>query len=122
MTPPAPLVLVIDGDLRAHLARAVAQHALWCRTNGVPMPPALTRLLDELARPGAAQDGQERPTRDVDAGVPDAAPVLLTYEAAGRRLGVSARSVRRLVAGGRLRAVRIGRAVRIPVDAIEEVA
>lgn len=37
-------------------------------------------------------------------------------------LGVSLRTVRRWVAGGRLRATRVGRSVRIPVDAYRDAA
>ena len=40
-------------------------------------------------------------------------PMALTYDEAGRAMGVSPRTVWGLVASGKLRAVRIGRCVRI---------
>ena len=43
----------------------------------------------------------------------DGAPALLTYEGAGRVLGVSPRTVWGLVRAGKLRAARFGRSVRI---------
>ncbi len=45
---------------------------------------------------------------------------LLTIEEAGQALGTSARFPRRLVAERRIRFVKIGKHVRIPVSAVEE--
>ncbi len=45
---------------------------------------------------------------------------LLTLDEAGERLGTGLRFARRLVAERRIRFVRIGRHVRIPVSALEE--
>lgn len=42
----------------------------------------------------------------------------MTISEAARRLGVSPRTVQRQVAAGRLPAIRLGRSVRIPADAV----
>ncbi|MPY92955.1 MAG: helix-turn-helix domain-containing protein [Acidimicrobiia bacterium] len=66
-------------------------------------------------RRGAALNGQQRPT--VQAGSESVhtghVPLAHNYERAAARLGVSARTVRRLVVSGELPTVRIGRSVRI---------
>lgn len=46
--------------------------------------------------------------------------LLLTLEEAGELLGTTVRFPRRLISERRIRFVRVGRHVRIPVDAIEE--
>lgn len=48
-----------------------------------------------------------------------AAPLAVTYREAGRRLSVCERTIATLVRNGRLRAVKAGRAVRIPVVELE---
>ena len=42
----------------------------------------------------------------------------MTIAEAARRLGVSSRTVQRQVAAGKMPALRLGRSVRIPVDAV----
>lgn len=116
----AAVVVVVDAGLRAHLARALAEHRRWLRVNRVAVPAGFDALLEAVA--SAASGGPGGPVVGPPAGPVDAGPVLLDYETAGRRLSLSARTVRRLVAEGRLRAVRVGRAVRIPASAIEEFA
>ena len=51
---------------------------------------------------------------------PSDARLALTYREAAQTLGVSERTVWQLVRDGKLKACRIGRAVRIPVSAIEQ--
>lgn len=95
------LVLVLDDRSRVHLARALAEHAGWCRRNAVSMPDDLAGLLDALAD----SRGRSRPT----VSVPDEPPVTISYETAAARLGVSRRTVGRWVVSGRL--VRVGRRI-----------
>lgn len=49
---------------------------------------------------------------------PEAAPVLLTVEEAARRLALGVKTTRALIRGGSLRAVRIGRTVRVPASEV----
>jgi excisionase family DNA binding protein len=51
--------------------------------------------------------------------VGDDGAVMLSYRAAGARLGVSDRTIRRMVAAGRLPVVRVGASPRVPVAALE---
>lgn len=103
------VVLGLPDTTAQHLLRAVAQHARWCRSNGVALPPDLTRLLAELA-PG----GQRRPTLEPVALEPHHdAVLLLDYDGAAARLGVSSRTVRRLTAAGKLPVVGVGGCKRI---------
>jgi excisionase family DNA binding protein len=60
-----------------------------------------------------ASGGQGRPTFDVHAEVGDR--VAVTYEDAARRLSVSSRTVRRLIANGELPRVMIGGCARVAV-------
>ncbi len=50
---------------------------------------------------------------------PTAIKLALTYREAGDSVGVCERTIWQLVSDGRLKACRIGRAVRIPVAEIE---
>jgi excisionase family DNA binding protein len=96
-------VLGLDDVVAQHLVRAVAEHARWCRTNGILLPSVLADLLAALAC-----DGQERPPVAPPVFEPDDGAVLLfDYHAAGRRLGVSERTVRRLAAAGKLAVVNV---------------
>lgn len=109
MTGNGVVVLGLADDVAAHLVRAIAQHGRWCRDNGVRVPAQLSQLLSELA-----STGQARPT--VATFTPeahDASVLLLDYDAAAGRLGVSARTVRRLTAAGALPVVEVGGCRRI---------
>lgn len=108
-----PVVLLVgslEPRLASHLIHALTDHQRWCRTNGIPWPPALNGLIE-----GLANGGQRRPTDAPVADGRDDESMLLTldYQTAARRLSVSGRTVRRLVADGRLRAVTVGGSPRI---------
>lgn len=98
----AAALLVLSDTLSAHISRALVEHLRWCRRNGVAEPPELAALL-------AALSGQERPNLATQGERADPDAVLLGYAAAGARLGISARTVRRRVAEGRIPVVRDGR-------------
>lgn len=105
---PTPLVLMVGdlgGQVTAHLVRALVEHDQWCRTNGVGVPAELRGLLGALS----ARSGQERPTSPSSPapGEGDRMLLALDYEAVATRLGVSVRTVRRLVSTGDLPAVSI---------------
>ena len=98
--------------LALHLSTAIAAHRRQLRRDAVPCPPGLAELevlLLDVARNG----GQMRPefapaARGFDNFRMDDR-LLLTYEEAGKLLGLAERSVRRLVADGKLLAVDTGR-------------
>jgi excisionase family DNA binding protein len=109
-------MILIDTDPHVvwHLHKALVEHRTWCRTNGLPVPDVIGRLLEETH---AARNGQQRPTLPLPAGVlHDSArgddSALLGPADAAAWLTVSTRTLRRLVAEGRLPVVRIGRTVR----------
>lgn len=111
---PELLVLALDGPSRAHLARALEQHDRWCRTNGLPVPATLVRLAGACA----VRNGQNRPDRgDEDLGG-EHGPMALAfkYDEAGRLLGVSERTIRRLVSSRELAAIDVAGARRIARD------
>ncbi len=100
----------LDQAVRDHLRVALAAHFKWCRTQELAVPVDLRALFDWVDR-----GGQARPARaPVEAAGDDAAMRLaLTYEQAGERLGVSSRTIRRLVEAGTLPAVEVASARRI---------
>lgn len=112
------ILIDLDAAERAHLRRALAAHQVWCRCNGIAFPESLRPLVDrssqERPRVGEALDLDDAP--DVTSG----AEAMMTYAEAGVQLRLSARSVRRRVADGELRAVSIGGARRIRRDDLDE--
>lgn len=103
----------MDDTLANHLTRALTAHQQWCRTNGILVPDALNALLLGLS----ARPGQERTSVGVAEGNGDGGRMLLAldFADAGTRLGVSERTVRRLVATGQLLAVSIAGCRRVRV-------
>lgn len=102
------ILLLDDPAVRAHLLAAVRRHVRQCVADGTPVPAGLTALARHLAASG----GQARPgfVSGVDGAEDSGVDTLLTipYAEAARRLSVSERSVRRLVADGELTAVPVG--------------
>ncbi len=107
------MILFSDSDrLHRHLTRAIELYARACHADGGVLP-------SELADLYAAMNGPERTKLEDDADERDVASmsILLTYQEAADRLGVSERTLRRLAARGDLATVSIGRARRIrPAD------
>ncbi|MDP9402120.1 MAG: helix-turn-helix domain-containing protein [Actinomycetota bacterium] len=105
------LVLDLDRQSAGHLAVALRLYERRLRADGHRvLPGALGQLLD-AALAGA---GQARP--EADEGSPsgeDGQVMLLDYDEVAGRLGVSERTVRRLVAAGQLSVVRVGNAPRV---------
>ncbi|HVT76981.1 MAG TPA: helix-turn-helix domain-containing protein [Acidimicrobiales bacterium] len=97
--------LFLDDLSLRHLAKALDQHALWCRTNAIPFPRGL-----ETLRTAANHGQHERVVDDPGATLDTAKPmVLLDYDHAAAALCVSERTVRRLVKEGELPAVTVGK-------------
>lgn len=111
----AVYVVELDGPARAHLRRALEAHRVWCRSNGHRLPPEL----DALAGSIAVTNGPRRPSVDVTPVAQDGAGVALTLPEAAGRLRVSDRTVRRLVASGRLASVVVAGRRRIRPAALD---
>lgn len=108
-------------DLITHLAIALSRHTRELRRSGLPVPQEIEDLAAALMQ--SVMSRQESSfvgsfmRRTDHAGVTDR--LLLTKPEAAERLGVSIRTVERLVAGGRLPQLHVGRAVRLRVSDLE---
>jgi excisionase family DNA binding protein len=117
--PPQLLVLSVDTRARVLIAAALALGRRELRRSGTAVPSSFDELLSVLAaRPEAAPSGQQRPQLDHNPPLPE--PLLVDYREAARRLGISERTLRRRVASGDLRAVRIGRRALLRVSDLRE--
>lgn len=110
-------------ELPAFLAHAIAAHAREWQRNGLRVPPvalALAGWCTEVAQngTGAQKVSQSEP---VGHGV-HMAPLLLTVPEAAALLAVSVRTVRNMLADGRLEKVKIAGATRIRRGDVEAVA
>lgn len=99
----------------AHLAYALEMHGRYCRDQRIAVPSELVALLGVLR---SCQEQSSFPAR-LDPGDDAGVPLAYDYAESGRLLGVSASTVTRLVRDGRLRAIAIGRAKRIPLTELE---
>lgn len=109
------MILVVDAVVGRHVAAALRAHVRELRRACAPVPAALSDLI-------LATSGQARPTVDGTAGAGDHAgmdQLTVDYRGAADRLGVSDRSVRRLVAAGELAAVRVAGSTRIRTRDLE---
>lgn len=107
------ILAVVDDVTRAHLAAAIAAHQAALRRNGIPVPASVRELAQALAK-----DGQARPAFDDNGEPGDAGPMeklAVDYRDAGAMVGVSDRTVRRLVQRGDLPAVDLAGCRRIRV-------
>jgi excisionase family DNA binding protein len=104
-----------DGALLKYAARVLGDLRRRYRLNGLHWPPELESL-----RLLVASEGQARPILDFDADPGDS--LAMTYEEAARKLAVSSRTVRRLVASGELPRVDIGGCSRIATADLEAFA
>lgn len=105
------ILLTDDRVLAGHVAIALARHRQALRREQVTAPEGFDDLLDAMTR--LARSGQAATHLDPVADLAEYAPVtplLLTKAEAGEALGISTRSVDRLIADGRLTAVRTGTA------------
>ena len=116
------LAIGLDSAGRAHLARALDEHRRWCRANGRTMPATLVQLAALLTT--TAPNGQARTTQRDEDDLPDTEPMTLayTFSEAGDLLGISERTVRRLVAAGELQSITVGSLPRIHREDLSDYA
>lgn len=105
--------MVSDRELAEHLARALVLYSRAERANGRQVPPELLDLarfvLSASVRQEATKLGEaRRAAHDERMG-----SELVSKREAARSLGVSVRTLERLVAAGELSVVRVGRSVRV---------
>jgi excisionase family DNA binding protein len=105
----------------AHLALAITRYARQLRNEGISVPPTLDELaafLTMYVRTRHAATGV-----DGEYGTPEDVPMmprlLITKAEAAERLGVSVRTVERLIAAGRLPLVHVEGAARLRVADLE---
>jgi len=104
-----------------HLAVALCLHVRRLNYERVPVPREVEELAIFLTRLGRTHP--DLPTPRHESGrtsrVPTPDPLLVTKAEAAQRLGVSVRTVERLVATGRLAQVRVERSARFRVRDLE---
>jgi excisionase family DNA binding protein len=104
-----------------HLALAITRYARQLRNDGLPVPPTLDELAAFLTmyvrtrQAATGVDGEYEASEDV----PVMPRLLITKAEAAERLGVSVRTVERLIAAGRLPLVHVEGAARLRVADLE---
>jgi excisionase family DNA binding protein len=104
-----------------HLALAITRYARQLRNDGLPVPPTLDELAAFLTmyvrtrHAATGVDGEYETPEDV----PVMPRLLITKAEAAERLGVSVRTVERLIAAGRLPLVHVEGAARLRVADLE---
>jgi len=117
---PDLLLLTMSAEVAGHVTIAIQQHRAWARTAGLALPDELDQLERALAiRARRGQDGT--PLEDLWSvrHAQTMAPQLLDYAATAKVLGVSERSVKRIIATGDLTPVKIGGSSRIRVEQLD---
>lgn len=121
------LVVALDDHAAAHVIAAVRAHRRWVREQGYRMPEALDDLervalaafggsgSDTLRQAQTAALGPVTPAATVEA------MAVSTREAAAA-LGLSARTIARLIERDELASVKVGGSRRIPVAELERLA
>ena len=115
------LLVTLTAEVAGHLCLAVQQHRQWARRAGLALPDELDQLERALAT--RARRGQEgTPLEDLWSvrHAQTMSPQLLDYAATAQVLGVSERSVKRIIATGDLTAVRIGGSSRVRVEQLDD--
>ena len=115
------IVLSVTAEVAGHVTIAIQQHRKWARTAGLALPDELDQLEHALAaRARRGQDGT--PLEDLWSvrHAQTMIPQLLDYAAAGQVLGVSVRTIKRLVAAGDLPVVRVLGAARVRVEQLDD--
>jgi len=142
------VIVVADHLLARHLAQALAGHCVRLRRDGQPVPVSVEQLLQglratlqdnprqpppmlaEVPRPADAHDV----VRDSGSGLLEAgagigrgpsrrlSEIALSYAVAGELLGLSRRTVSRMVAAGELDAIGSGSGRRVTAESVRRLA
>lgn len=114
------LFLELDEIARLHLSRAVTLYRRRLRADGLHLPGSLEEFTERICDNRRLETTSLAP--GCDGGDPqlDMGPQLYDYEETAARLRLSVRQVQRLVAEGRLPAVRIGTATRVRPDDLRQ--
>ena len=112
------MILVVDEAVGRHLAAALKAHIRELRRDGVPVPSSLADLASVCATGGQQRPAFDNPRDTGDH--PGMDQLAVDYRDAAARLGISDRSVRRLVAEGTLPAVEVAGCARIRVKDLAE--
>lgn len=114
------VIIDLDATCWAHLSTALVFHRRWCRGNAIPVPDDVVRLAEHAKCVTDRQAPTEvRPEVVTAHDVFMTTALAATYADAARRLGVSKRTVERLVAAGSLPSVDVGGVRRIRVADLE---
>lgn len=108
-------------EVLKHLSRALSVHVRRLHQEGLPVPREVEELAVFLARLARIRQDPPAPAGELervhDARMPDR--LLVTKAEAAERLGVSVRTIERLVAAGRLPQVHVERLARFRVSDLE---
>ncbi len=118
---PDLLLVTMTAEVAGHVCIAIQQHRKWARTASLAVPDELDEIEHALAtRARRGQDGT--PLEDLWSvrHAQTMSPQLLDYAAVATVLGVSERTVKRLVAGGDLPVVRVLGSARIRVEQLDD--
>jgi excisionase family DNA binding protein len=114
------LILDVSREVAGHLALALQGHRDWARVRRLALPKELDeieRALAIRARRGQVGTPLENPAEPLEA--EPVSPRLVTYADTAALLHVGERTVKRLVAAGALRPLRIGGAARLRLTDID---
>jgi excisionase family DNA binding protein len=123
----ALLAVALDRHAAIHLVAALRNHRAWTRERGYAFPPALDALEQAALRAletSGPDSGRQWPTangRDPQAAT-TVGPMVITVDQAASALGVSTRTVERMIASGELFSTKVGGSRRIPVSELQRLA
>lgn len=104
------LLVVLEPETAGHVAIALVRHLRWAREGGTPVPATVREIAE--AATSAARSRQEPTTvaalEALVEGARMSEPLLLPYDSAAGILGLSHRTVERMVAAGELPSVAVG--------------
>ena len=110
-----------SSTILTHVGLAVARYVRQLRKDGLPVPPAieeLTALLSLYVKTRQAMTGMDHDYRTGQY-LPTTRRLLITKQEAAEELGVSVRTVERLISAGKLPLVHVEGAARLRVADLE---